>query len=212
MKRKITAMLCAALISTSMQSQSASRLLGGGDPFAEQGTSSVNLYYGMSLSTSIYKAVVSANASNTKYSGIGPIGIMYEYLVADNIGLGAEFGYTSFKVSYDYESFDSNLNTVTYTDSWQFNTIRAMFRANFHFTHTENFDAYGFVSAGYRGTTFNFTTTDPNLQVNNSFKNLIPFGFKPGIGLRYFVTDNLGFNMEFALGNPLICGGISARF
>ena len=37
---------------------------------------------------------------------------------------------------------------------------------------------------------------------------IIPFGFKPGLGLRYFFTENFGLNVELALGTPLLGGGV----
>ncbi len=156
---------------------------------------------------------MAANGTDVKYSSIGPVGLMYEYFVTDNVGLGAEFGYSAYNISYKYDSYDQNFDPAVYTDTYNFTTIRAMFRANFHFTHDSNFDAYGFVSAGYRTTKFTITSTDPLWNDGKSnFNSIIPFGVKPGIGLRYFFTENLGLNLEFALGTPLMAGGLSAKF
>lgn len=85
-----------------------------------------------------------------------------------------------------------------------------MFRANFHFTNSEKFDAYGFVSAGYRGSSITFTSNDPN-AIKSSY-SFIPFGLKPGVGFRYFFTDNIGINAEIAIGTPVMGGGLSFKF
>lgn len=212
MKIKIIALLGAMAISTISQAQFSAKKPDSGEPFAKKGTSSVNVYYGVSVFNGIYKNVASASAQDIRYSSLGPVGLMYEYIIADNVGIGAELGYRTFKLQYDYDGFDNNFNNVKYTDTYQFTSIRAMFRANFHFTHDEHFDAYGFVSAGYRSTTYKFTSTDPFFTGNSSFGGLIPFGVKPGIGIRYFFTENIGIHAEFALGTPLLAGGLSAKF
>jgi opacity protein-like surface antigen len=177
-----------------------------------KGENSINIYYGVSLSKSLYTAVASSGAEDLKVSGIGPVGIMYEHMLSDVVGLGAEFGYSSLKVGWTIEDYNfSTGKTDLYTYEYKFSTIRAMVRANFHFLKVPNFDMYGLVSMGYRQTTFNFTTTDPYFT-GSSFKSPIPFGLKPGLGMRYFFTDNIGLNIEIAAGTPVMGGGLSLRF
>ncbi len=179
----------------------------------EKGSNFVNLYYGVNILTSIYKAVASADAIDIKVRGIGPVGLVYEHLVTDKIGIGGEFSYSSTRVTYREEAFTSIGGvTPTYDYTWEFSTIRAMFRANFHFADAEKFDAYGLISAGYRRNDYSFTSNDPFGTVNVKIPNFIPFGIKPGIGFRYFFTPNIGLNAEIAAGTPLICGGLSFKF
>lgn len=215
MKKTLFSIALSTLLYASAFAQSASRAIKSSGGFGREGMSTVNLYYGVSVFNGIYKAVAknaSANSVDIKYSSLGPVGLMYEYFVTDKVGIGVELGYSTFQVSYSYDSYDSNFNPAVYSDTWNFTTIRAMGRANFHFTEDENFDAYGFVGAGYRTTKFKYTTTDPDFQGTQSFGGGIPFGFKPGLGLRYFFTENLGINAEIALGSPLLSAGISAKF
>lgn len=179
----------------------------------EKGKNFVNLYYGVSLLNSFYKAVASASATELKVRGIGPVGLVYEHLVTDNIGIGGEFSYSTTKVTYREEAFTSIGGiTPTYDYTWEFSTIRAMFRANFHFADSDKFDAYGLLSAGYRRNSFTFTSNDPLGDTNIKIPNFIPFGFKPGIGFRYFFTSNIGLNLEIAAGTPVLCGGLSFKF
>jgi hypothetical protein len=178
-----------------------------------KGVNSVNLYYGVSIFSGIYKAAAAADAIDLKFKTVGPVGIVYEHMVTDIVGLGAEFGYTQFTMNYTEPGNNSQTGLVeNWIVQWQFTTIRAMFRANFHFANSENFDAYGLISAGYRNTTFKFNTNDPFYNANVTFRGGIPFGVKPGIGLRYFFTNNIGLNMEIAMGTPIMCGGLSFKF
>ncbi len=181
-----------------------------------KGKNIVNLYYGVSIVGAFYKSVASQAAIDVKTKTIGPVGLVYEHMVTDKIGIGAEFGYTNVYVGYNESQtyFTSGGASVTdnYLYEYNFNTIRAMFRANFHFAESDKFDAYGLVSAGYRHTTFSFKTSDPYYTGSVSITSPIPVGLKPGIGFRYFFTDVVGLNIELALGTPLMCGGLSFKF
>jgi hypothetical protein len=186
------------------------------DRAVPQGKNSVNVYYGYNIFTSFYKSVASQAAIDLKVKSLGPVGLVYEHMVTDVVGLGVELGYTNVSLAYaeDYTNFDNNGNLVVervdYT--WSFKTVRAMFRANFHFVDDEKLDAYAFVSAGYRNTTFDFTASDPQYSGTVSFNSPIFVGVKPGIAIRYFFTPAIGIHAEFALGTPIIGGGLSVKF
>lgn len=185
----------------------------GGERAVMKGQNSINLYYGVSLLGSVYKSAYdAADVTDVKVSQLGPLGLVYEHMVTDVVGLGAEIGYSQTKISYLEQDIDIFTGTSgTYHWDYQWTTIRAQIRANFHFAKSENFDAYALVSAGYRNTSFTFTTDSP-YSTNYSWGGFFPFGIKPGIGLRYFFTDNIGLHVEFAAGTPLLCGGLSLRF
>lgn len=183
----------------------------------KEGDNTINLYYGTNLLGGVYKRVASSTAVNLQVKSIGPVGLVYEHLLTDVIGLGFEFGYSQTKMDYevtDYYYGGPNGQAVyeTYSYKWKFTTIRAMVRANFHFANSEKFDAYGLVSAGYRGTSGSFTTSDPDGTASITYNSPIPIGLKPGLGLRYFFVPNVGINLEIALGTPLLCGGLSFKF
>ena len=216
MKKTKFFLFAAMLFTTSIQAQEAFKKVDDDDSFAKKGDQTINLYYGISLFNNIYRNVAAANATDLQFKSLGPIGIMYEYFVADKVGVGMELGYSKFEFSYsyDFDSFTTGTvsTTQTFKDTWTFTNIRAMFRANFHFVDSKTFDAYGFFSAGYRNTSYNFTSTNPNANSLRTFNSIIPFGIKPGIGIRYFFTTNIGLNAEFALGTPLMSGGLSFKF
>jgi opacity protein-like surface antigen len=176
-----------------------------------KGEMSINVYYGYSVSRGLYTAVA-ASGADYKVKGVGPVGLMYEYMLSDVVGLGAEVGYASTTVSWEDSYYNySTKKDETYSYEWKFSTIRAMARANFHFLKIPSFDMYGLVSVGYRKTAYTFTSSDANYVAYN-FNSPIPFGFKPGLGMRYFFTDNIGINLEIAAGTPVLGGGLSVRF
>lgn len=181
----------------------------------KEGDNTVNLYYGTSIIGSIYKNLAPADAFDFSTKVTGPFGLMFEHMVTDGIGLGFEVGYGSTKINYHDELTYYGTNgqtTDTYDYTMTFTTFRAMFRANFHFAHAEKFDAYALVNAGYRKTSFDFTSNDPTGTSSVSFNSPIPFGIKAGVGLRYFFVPAVGINLEIAAGTPLISGGLSFKF
>lgn len=213
MKKIISIFLLSILLTTTLRSQNS----GNDDAAAvKEGDNTINLYYGTNLLGIVYKRLASADAINLQVKSIGPIGIVYEHLLSDVVGLGFEFGYSATKMDYEESNFYYNTNGqgYYYQDSyhWEFKTMRIMARANFHFANSEKFDAYGLVSAGYRATYFKFTTTSPDWNARVTYNSPIPIGLKPGLGLRYFFVPNVGINLELAFGTPLLCGGLSFKF
>jgi hypothetical protein len=181
-----------------------------------KGKNSVNLYYGYNAFTSVYKSIATDAGVNVKFKSLGPVGIVYEHMMTDVVGLGVEAGYGSTTMSYDYdvETYlgNGNYQTNVYTASAKFATIRAMLRTNFHLVKDENFDCYILISAGYRNTSFSWSTNEPGATYSGTFKFPFNFGLKPGLGLRYFFNNAIGIHAEIAAGTPLACGGLSFRF
>ena len=221
--RKITILFICFLL---FQSASAQSVTATEKPSAvSKGKNIINVYYGYRLN--LVSSWLKNYETQTGFSlkTFGPVGLVYEHLVTDNIGIGAEFGYDQMIWSYTYTDsyYSGSGNYTTYTDTYKFkySMMRIQFRANFHFAKSEKFDAYGLISAGYRkgDYTYSYTTTDPNSASYNTNSTglllpgaVIPIGLKPGIGFRYFFTNNIGINLEIALGNPLMCGGLSLKF
>jgi hypothetical protein len=182
----------------------------------KKGQNSINVYYGVSIVRTFYTNYFEAIDQNVKISGLGPIGLVYEHMVTDKIGVGGEFGYATTKATYtdSFEEYNFNtntFNTVTYNYKATATTIRAQLRMNVHFTNSDKFDAYGFMSAGYRGLNWSFESNDPSLT-SETFPTLVPFGVKIGLGLRYFFTENIGIQTEIALGSPAFSGGLAFKF
>jgi len=182
--------------------------------FAKKGDNTVNLYYGASLTNLLIKGVASISATDIRFNSLGPMGLMYERIIKDDIGLGAELSYNAVDFSYSDVYTDPVTNIrEDYTVNLKFNTIRAMARLNFHLLDEGKNDFYLFVSGGYRKTTATLSATIPQDKVSVNLPSLSGFAFKPGFGYRYFfVKDAVGLNMEFALGAPFASAGLTFKF
>ncbi len=179
----------------------------------KKGDNTVNVYYGYSLTKSIIKAVIPDSIKDVTVTGLGPIGLVYEHLITDGIGLGLELSYSSAALNYQNEGVDPQSNTVKLYD-WKLKvaTTRIFVRANFHFAKSDKFDAYFLVGAGYKSRTYSYDTNDPNYKGDKVNLTFIPYGFKPGLGFRYFFTPYFGINAELAIGTPLMSGGLTVKF
>ena len=186
----------------------------------EEGKVLVDVYYGFpNLYTSVFKTAYanSGSESNVKVSGLGPLGVRGEYMMTDKIGLGLDIGFNSSKVSYQeaysvYNSTTGSFNNVTYDYDFSTRKIGAIVTFNYHFLDNDNFDLYSIAGVGYTSRNFKFESSDPD-YTPATVKSLIPVGFKVGVGMRYFFTDNLGAQLQAALGQGgILNAGISFKF
>ena len=174
----------------------------------KEGDNSINVYYGFSLSNTLIKAFASVEQINLKTKTQGPVGFVYERMLTHVIGLGAEFGYLKGEFSFQEKIPFSN---ELYDYEFNYRSIRAQLRSNFHFARSERFDAYGLASVGVNSLKYTYVTNDPYYIPDINLSAMV-FSLKVGLGLRYFIVENFGLHAEFALGAPIFCGGLSVKF
>lgn len=176
---------------------------------------SINLYYGLSVYNIIsdYKLFGTDN-KNLKYKTVGPVGVLYEYMINDKVGLGAEINYYDHVATYERDGITgtgSQQKYVTYQYKDETKVIRALFRFSKHIFTTQTFNAYYFGGVGYRNFVTSYTSNNPDVK-NITVKSNWPIALKAGFGLRYYLYEDLGINFEIAAGTPIIGGGLSYKF
>jgi opacity protein-like surface antigen len=138
-------------------------------------------------------------------TGLLPVGLRGEFMLTDKFGIGLEITYASGKRVYDY-----SLGTDMYMDTWEHNKLRILPTFNFHFLDSDMIDLYGALGVGMKNVNYSWESTDID-----GFDGLeLPTGkisSKLAIGMRVFFTDNIGANLAFGLGGPLVNGGLSLR-
>ncbi len=175
----------------------------------QQGNSIIDATYGWpNLYTTVLKeAVTTTNSYAVKVSGLGPLALKYEYMIADRVGVGVAFNYANTSVE-----FNEKVITTEYDYKYTVPRIRAMAKFGFHFGSSEHFDGYTSVGVGYGSFSWNFVTNDPNCT-GATLSSPIPVAFRLALGGRYFFTDNIGALVEFGLsGGGLLEFGLSAKF
>ncbi|MCI5057546.1 MAG: hypothetical protein MRY83_15640 [Flavobacteriales bacterium] len=187
-----------------------------------QGKVLAEVYYG---GPNFWKSVLEAIYEDDAYygslgtfnaTGLGPMGIRGEYLVADQIGIGVDVLYSRAGIEVDYQSevwdnASGTWQTVTYTGKASTTKISFMPSFNFHFGNSENFDGYMSIAAGYKTRNTTSESNDPNEPDASIRGAAIPVDFRMAVGGRYFFTENIGINGSIGVSGPLVSGGLTVR-
>lgn len=179
-----------------------------------QGSILLDMYVGGPTSNMLWGTLT----SNTDFTSVGsPVafGGRFEYMVADNFGLGVDVNYSATGYQYTWEDYSFNETTQLWEDAtykYTANKLRAMVRLNYHIVQTEEFDAYLGFGAGYKNVNRRYTVDgvdDGSIVI----PTLIPVSMRFAFGGRYYFTDNIGANFELGLGGGTVLqGGLALKF
>ena len=187
-----------------------------------EGGVSIDAYYGFpNLYNTSFQALYSdGDELNLNVGGIGPVGIRAEYMLADKFGIGVDVSFSSAKVGFDFETSVYNETTnefdqVTYSEEVRTSKISAMATFNYHFIDNDKVDFYAMFGAGYKNRNFAFSSNDPAFDEAsaNVSVTLIPVALRLALGVRYFLTDNIGLSMQLGFGHSgVLNGGLAFKF
>ena len=167
----------------------------------------INCGYG-GITNGLKKVAIPSNSSNALVKPGIQYGLSYERFIFDKIGIGGEVNSGTTTISF--MAPDSKGNDM-YDYKYVFTTVRAIFRATYHFIESEDFDVYAFGGAGYKFDEYKVSSSD-KYEFQKNISKTSHVALKAGIGGRFFFTNNFGFNIEAAIGNPYISAGVSYKF
>lgn len=178
----------------------------------EEGQSVVTLGAGYSLVNNIVKSGLETY-SDVNVKSVPTIALTYDYGLTDNFSLGVAAAYQSVSGEFTNTYFDNNLDLQTETAKSSFSRMNIAIRPLFHYGGSDKLDLYSGLRVGmlFR-----------NSEVESEQENIDLFGDLSGsrvsigivaFGMRYFVSDNIGINMDLQVGTPYIMSaGVAARF
>lgn len=180
----------------------------------EEGNFLIDPYVGAPTFNIWWKSV--EDVTDADFSTVGPpisFGGRFEYMVADNFGLGVDGNYAITGFQDTRVNFDDTLSTEQ-NFKYTANRLRIMLRLNYHFVQTENLDVYAGFGAGYRNvkrTVYWNDSEDPESTYAITGFN-IPVAFRIALGGRYYFNDFIGLNFELgAWGGSIIQGGLAIK-
>ncbi|TND10341.1 MAG: hypothetical protein FD123_589 [Bacteroidetes bacterium] len=178
-----------------------------------QGQSVVTAGAGYSLAGILMGVVTDAvNATDASSTKTPVIAGMYDFGISDRFSVGAAYTYQGLTVKYSsYTDPNGNVITGNFTDRLTRQNFGV--RALFHFGDNDDLDTYAGARFGY--TMWNYSSSAPNGYDNSDILSGFGSPIKPQalFGMRYFFTDNIGANAEFAIGPTyFMLFGINARF
>jgi hypothetical protein len=213
--KKILTIITAALLSSTLNAQTT----------VEQGNFIIDPYVGVPnwanavLYNNVEPDANQSNIQNYKVNGsMLSYGGRFEYMVADNMGVGADVNYEVSGFNYDYDAvtgYDGFGNPIyaTYNVDYTAKKLRVMARLNYHFVQNDRVDAYAGFAGGYKNVNRLSTTNEPGFDDSSLDGALVPIALRLSIGTRIYFTNNIGGMIELgAFGGALLQFGISAKF
>ena len=200
----------------------------------QKGSSCIQIGYGypsaMQLVGSVFKLALNTEdetgKSEFKYKGFGPLHFRFDYMVGGRVGLGLSSNYEkgNFKFTNSYTDIDDNY--VTSVTNFNYSSINAMARMNFHFIkNPEKVDIYYGFGVGYSHTRIKLEETlggdeiDPlnqediddfNDYLNGIFK-MFPVAFEEVFGLKAPIGPNAGIYFEVGYSKAICQIGFFAK-
>ncbi len=170
-------------------------------------------YYGFfNLYKNIFQGIYAATGQEEflQAKGIPSVGIRVEYMLSDRFGMGVDAAYEYITLSYHKRATDAGK-----LHKYRFKTSKygIMLTLNYHFfKRSARTDFYAMVGMGYSNRSFAFSTTDTDFTPA-PIPNFWPIAARVGIGLRYYITDHLGFNAALGIGQGgIINAGLTYNF
>lgn len=153
---------------------------------------------------------------NFNVDGKGPYHIKYENRINSFLGLGLNINNMSYHVSYTEDVLDT-VNGIILPNNIDIRSNNTAFnvRCNLHFINPEknkDLDVYMGMGLGLRFGKLNVSSQYSAFTPSIKLPNLSKIGFETTIGMRYFLTENIGVYTEFGPAKSLIQGGLSVRF
>lgn len=127
-----------------------------------------------------------------------PITLKAEYAITDEIGLGFSTVYSAATARWDD-------NTYSYESSY--NKLSITPRLNIHFLRKKVVDMYIGGGIGYKTGEYRFKSTDPAFSPSSSL-GVIPISLEASLGIRAYITPDLGAFAEFGAGHGYLQFGV----
>lgn len=139
----------------------------------------------------------------------------YDYGITDRFSVGACYTFQNLTAHYtSYETTDASGNVTTingdFTDHLSRQSIGI--RPLFHFGDNDDLDTY--IGARFSYVFWNYRSPRTDVSSTDLFHGFgSPVKPQAVFGTRYFLTDNIGVNAEFAIGSTyFMMFGVNARF
>lgn len=177
-----------------------------------QGSVNVSAGYGAVVYGNIALKVLEKQLKITdlKLDPFGPVYLKGEYAVANNFTVGLNVNY--YKASSSF-TLDSVKYLGKYAGTLKLSSTSFILRANYTIPFAD--DRAGFMiggGLGYRNFRPSYSDDNPQTPVDGGIAIPIPFTGELTLGVRYYLTENIGVYLESGVTRSLIQAGITARF
>lgn len=150
---------------------------------------------------------VDGDMVNTSF--IGPSYAKAEFMMSDRVGFGINFAYSYGQASFDRQ--DEEVDSLLYNTELTYKSYSILGRFNVHFMPADSrFDPYAGLGLGYRNSNYAYVSNDPEVGTKD-VNGLLHMGMDLTIGVRYYLTDNIGIYGEAGLAKSIMQAGLVIR-
>ncbi len=175
----------------------------------ERGDNVISAGYGIASYTGFYSRSLSSDGySDIESSGTGPVYLKFSHAMSDKISLGLNFAYEQREFSYK-ESDDFYVSEYTYYETVEGFSLNA--RLDWHFATSEKVDPYFGLGFGFKDSQWSYKSNNP-FDDDEMEQDIIPLGFETTLGLRYFVSQNVGLYAEVGVAKSIFQFGVCGKF
>ncbi len=163
-----------------------------------------------------YLASVQVNASglqNGKTGGFAPLGGQIEFMLSDIFGISFDGIFNQWSASWQSSGFNDQGDVETYDNSVTVNRTRLLIGLNYHLDDLKNdqLNLYGGFAIGFNNRRITTRLDDQNFNEWWDGPLAFPLAARARLGMRYFVSDAIGLNLELGAGGPILRGGLTFR-
>jgi opacity protein-like surface antigen len=179
----------------------------------KKGTNVLNIGIGFPNFPVLLLKINGYNSPDYRTGGTGPIHIRYEHAFTGNFGLGLSVNFNSYSTNWITKQVVNNSN-ITYNNTIKGSSINFLVRANKHWTVDEKVDVYIGAGIGYNHRKHEEIIESVNdRDITKSFKDaILPIGIESTLGVRYYLTKNIGAYLDLGYAKDIIQTGIVASF
>lgn len=157
-------------------------------------------------------------------TGIAPVSARFEIMLSNELSVALEGVFNSWGGEWTYvpELYDGDFNPIgePVTTSYSAQRLRFLAGLKYHVNdiNVDNLDVYGGVFIGTNRIWSEYESDDEDFRLENQnyflYQELapqFPISWSFRVGMRYFLSHNLGLTIEAGLGGPTISAGLSYR-
>lgn len=155
-------------------------------------------------------ALQATNFTSSSTGGFAPLGVQGEYMLTKNFGISMDLIANQWSAQWREISFDNQISQ----SSVSLFRFRGLLGLNYHVDDLENekLNLYGGFAMGYNYRRLNVKLSEMSNASQFWESNLsFPLAFRMRAGLRYFLNENIGLNVELGAGGPIMRFGVTFR-
>lgn len=159
-------------------------------------------------------AISGSDVKNPSTGGFAPLGAQVEFMLSDIFGFTIDGIFNQWQANWDTDGFNNNNDPIVYNNSVTVNRTRILVGLNYHLDDIKNeqLNLYGGFALGFNNRRINVNVEDVSYSSFWGSTIDLPLAARARVGMRYFLTEAVGLNLELGVGGPILRAGLTFKF